>query len=94
MNTFDINVLVYEEGGKFVAHAMELDICDVADTKEVACKYLMELCCIQIEAAFRDDNLEYLFRSPTMEIWQKYISFPENTVVLSVPFDGRIAFKK
>lgn len=71
------NILIKKEDDLFIAHCLELDIVATADSPERAQKDLVALICTQIDYAFSNDNLKYLYHPAPPEVWKEFFDCKE-----------------
>jgi hypothetical protein len=69
--TFSILIKQTEEYG-FVAHCLELDLVATADTLEAVKADILDVIVAQIQYAFSNDNLEYLYHSAPPDVWREF----------------------
>jgi len=69
--TFSILIKQTKEYG-FVAHCLELDLVATADTLEAVKADILDLIIAQIQYAFANDNVEYLYHSAPPEVWREF----------------------
>lgn len=74
--TFSILIKQTEEYG-FVAHCLELDLVATADTLEAVKADILDVIIAQIQYAFANDNLEYLYHSAPPEVWREFYECKE-----------------
>lgn len=66
------NVLIKEEDDILVAHCLELDIVATADSLKQVKEDISSLIIAQIDYAFSNNNLEYLFHPAPQEVWSEF----------------------
>lgn len=66
------NVLVKKEAGLFVAHCLELDIVATADDIKKVTSDIFDLIKAQLDYAFSNDNLQYLYRPAPPSAWKEF----------------------
>jgi hypothetical protein len=66
------NILIKREGQMCVAHCLELDIVATGNSMADAQKDIIDLILTQVEYAFSNDNLDYLYRPAPAEIWKEF----------------------
>ena len=71
---FSVNILIKKEGDLFVAHCHELDIVVTGKTIAEAQNEIISLISAQIEYAFNNNNLEYLYHPAPPEVWNEFFS--------------------
>jgi len=59
-----LDILVYQEEGKWVGHCMQLDVVGTGDTQTAAYEEAVHLSVAQLQYAYDHDSLEQLFRPP------------------------------
>jgi len=69
--TFSILIKQTKEYG-FVAHCLELDLVATADSLEAVKADILDVIIAQIQYAFANDNLEYLYHSAPPEVWREF----------------------
>ena len=69
--TFSILIKQTKEYG-FVAHCLELDLVATADSLEAVKSDILDVIIAQIQYAFANDNLEYLYHSAPPEVWREF----------------------
>lgn len=69
--TFSILIRQTKEYG-FVAHCLELDLVSTADTLDAVKADILDVIIAQIQYAFANDNLEYLYHSAPPEVWREF----------------------
>jgi hypothetical protein len=74
VGSITLNIMIKKEGKEFIAHCLELDIVATAKTKKSVIDDMISLITAQIEYAFLNDNLAYLFRPAPSEIWEEFYS--------------------
>jgi hypothetical protein len=77
--SFNVNIFLKKEDGMYVAHCMELDIVAVANTADQAQEELISLVCAQIDYAFSNDNLDNLFHSAPVDVWEEFFQCKKRT---------------
>ena len=70
--SFTTNILIKKEDNLFVAHCLELDIVAVGETLAAAEQEIVSLISAQIDYAFSNDNIDYLFHPAPSEAWQEF----------------------
>ena len=74
--TFSILIKQTKEYG-FVAHCLELDLVATADSLEAVKADILDVIIAQIQYAFANDNLEYLYHSAPPEVWREFYACRE-----------------
>ena len=69
--TFSILIKQTKEYG-FVAHCLELDLVATSDSLEAVKADILDVIIAQIQYAFANDNLEYLYHSAPPEVWREF----------------------
>jgi len=67
-----VNVLIKKEDNAFVAHCLELDIVTTGDNIDQVTQDITDLVKAQIEYAFTNDNLDYLYHPAPQEVWKEF----------------------
>lgn len=67
-----INVLGYEEDGRWIAHALEMDLVGTGDSPEAALEVLRGLAVEQIRFAIDAEDPSMIFFDAPPELWQKF----------------------
>jgi len=75
--SIDVNILIKEEDGLFVAHCLEFDIVAAAKTLDQAQREVVALICAQVDYAFSNDNLDNLFHPAPPELWKELAACKE-----------------
>ena len=57
----EFNILIYREGGDWIAHCLEMDLPAEGSTATEAIKNLIDLINFQIEAALSEGDLQSIF---------------------------------
>jgi hypothetical protein len=78
--SINLSAIVYNEGGEWIAHCLELDI--VAEGKDAkdAIESLVSLCDFQIKVALQEGDLQSIFRPAPPEVWQMFSSGTDKCV--------------
>jgi hypothetical protein len=71
------NVLIKKDEGIFVAHCLELDIVATSKDVETVTSDIIDLISAQVDYAFSNDNLDYLYRPAPSEAWQEFYACKE-----------------
>ncbi len=71
-NSVTFNVFLKKEDGLFVAHCLELDIVATAKNEKEAVRDVADLIMAQVDYAFRNDNLDHLYRPAPKEVWKEF----------------------
>jgi len=66
------NVLLKKDADLYVAHCLELDIVATSKDKVKAKAEMLDLIIAQVDYAFSNNNLEYLYRPAPSEVWQEF----------------------
>ena len=66
------NVLIKEADNQYLAHCLELDIVTVSKTESRVKRDIIDLIKTQVEYAFSNDNLDYLYHPAPPELWQEF----------------------
>jgi hypothetical protein len=75
-----VNVLIKKEDNILIAHCLELDIVATADTLNQVKDDITSLIMTQIDYAFSNNNLEYLFHPAPQEVWADFFSCKERAI--------------
>jgi len=70
---FLLNVLLYREGSRWVAHCLQLDLVECARTLEEAQSNMLDVIRAHMEHALEHDNMEHLFQPAPAEYWQLFL---------------------
>jgi len=73
------NVLVKKDVDLYVAHCLELDIVTTSKNFEQVKSDIVELIKAQINYAFSNDNLDYLYHPAPSEVWQEFYACKNQT---------------
>jgi len=71
------NVLIKEIDNQYVAHCLELDIVTVSKNTTQAKKDIIDLIKAQVDYAFSNDNLEFLYHPAPPGVWQEFYACKE-----------------
>ncbi|MBU1056101.1 MAG: hypothetical protein KKC46_20095 [Proteobacteria bacterium] len=71
---FSVNILIKKDNDIFVAHCLELDIVATGKTIAEVQSEIISLISAQIEYAFTNNNLEYLYHPAPSEVWNEFFS--------------------
>lgn len=66
------NVLVKQEDDLFVAHCLELDVVTASKRRGKVLSDIKDLIIAQVDYAFSNNNLDYLYRSAPPEVWKEF----------------------
>jgi len=66
------NILVKEIEDLYVAHCLELDIVATSENSEQVEKDIIDLILAQVDYAFSNNNLAYLYRPAPPELWEEF----------------------
>jgi hypothetical protein len=72
------NILIKRDGEVCVAHCLELDVVATADSMAEAQNDLIDLIKAQVEYAFSNSNLDYLYRPAPAEVWKEFYACRES----------------
>jgi hypothetical protein len=67
-----LNVLIKKEKDCFIAHCLELDIVATSPKFDQVKKEIIDLVMAQVDYAFSNDNLNYLYHPAPSEIWAEF----------------------
>ena len=70
--SLSVNVLAKKEGKTWTGHCLELDIVVTANSLEKLKKDLSDLIIAQVDYAFSNDNLDYLYHPAPPEVWEEF----------------------
>lgn len=70
--SFTVNVLFKKEGGEWVGHCLELDIVSTDTNLKRLKTDMKNLIIAQVEFAFSNDNLDYLFHPAPPDVWAEF----------------------
>jgi hypothetical protein len=70
--SLSLNVLARKEGDTWTGHCLELDIVATANSLAKLKKDLDDLIIAQIDYAFSNNNLDYLYHPAPPEIWEEF----------------------
>ena len=85
------NILIKKTDEEYVAHCLELDIVTTSKDFNQARQDIFDLIQAQVDYAFSNDNLNYLFRPAPAEVWQEFYSckaIEERKIKLKSTFRG------
>jgi len=71
------NVLIKEDEDLYVAHCLELDIVSTSKDLEEAKNNIIDLIKTQVDYAFSNNNLDYLYHPAPSEVWQEFYACKE-----------------
>jgi len=77
--SLSVNVLVKKEGNSWTGHCLEFDIVATAKSLDSLKKDLNDLIIAQINYAFSNDNLDYLYHPAPPEIWEEFFKCKNQT---------------
>jgi hypothetical protein len=84
-----LNVVLYREGGYWVAHCVELDLLTSDPSRQKVWNDIMAVCRGQmLYAAANDDQFDHLFR-PASETLSKMVSLGREEGSMRVDLDGK-----
>lgn len=66
------NLLIKKEKGLFVAHCLELDIVSTSTDFDQVKKEIIDLVMAQVDYAFSNDNLNYLYHPAPEKVWAEF----------------------
>jgi hypothetical protein len=69
-----VNVLAKKEGSVWIGHCLELDIVATANSIEELKSDLDKLIIAQIDYAFSNDNLDFLYHPAPPDVWKEFFS--------------------
>ena len=69
---FTVNVLIKKEGDLWIGHCLELDITATSSAIDDLKSDIKDLIVAQIDYAFSNDNLDYLFHPAPSDIWKEF----------------------
>jgi len=83
----ELNILIKEEDGLWVAHCLELDIVTTADSQTQVEADLIDLVKAQVAYAVENDNLDYLLKKAPREAWDELSACTGPTIsqAISIP---------
>lgn len=73
-SSMTFNIITKKENNIWIAHCLELDIVATSDSLADLRKDMDDLISAQIEYAFRNNNLDCLYRPAPPEIWREFYS--------------------
>lgn len=73
-SSLSVNILAKKEGDIWTGHCLELDIVVTANSIEKLRKELTDLIVAQVDYAFSNDNLNYLYHPAPPEIWKEFFN--------------------
>ncbi|MBI5605488.1 MAG: hypothetical protein HY879_19325 [Deltaproteobacteria bacterium] len=71
------NVLIKEEEGIFIAHCLELDLVTTATSLDQVQTDILDVIGVQVDYAFTNNNLEYLYHPAPQEVWKEFFECQE-----------------
>ena len=72
--SLSLRLVIYQEGGFWIAHCLELDIVAEGQSRKEAMTNLKSLCGLQIETAIEENEVESVFRPAPSEFWKLFFS--------------------
>jgi hypothetical protein len=69
----DLRGVLYQEGGRWLAHVLELDLVAVGDTQEGAVSRLLETLRFWSEDAVETDSVGQLMRPAPAQYWNAFL---------------------
>lgn len=66
------NILIKKVEDTYVAHCLELDIVSTSKDMDQVKNDLMDLIKVQVDYAFSNDNLDYLYHPAPPEVWKEF----------------------
>ena len=88
-----VTVLFKKEGPEWVGHCLEFDIVATGTSLKKLQTEMKDLIIAQVEYAFTNDNLDYLFHPAPTEAWREFYrckQFDEARFKLSAPIGSEI----
>jgi hypothetical protein len=82
------NCLIKKDGALYVGHCLELDIVAAGDTLDGVKRDLNDLIRAQVDFAFSNNNLDYLYHPAPAEVWEEFYRCKcakEQKIKLSAP---------
>jgi hypothetical protein len=71
------NVLIKEEEGMFIAHCLELDLVTTSTSLDQVQTDILDVIGAQVDYAFTNNNLEYLYHPAPQEVWKEFFECQE-----------------
>ena len=71
------NILIKLIDDQYVAHCLELDIVATSKDQDQVESDIVNLIKVQVDYAFSNDNLEFLYRPAPSEVWQEFYACKE-----------------
>ncbi|MFH0813433.1 MAG: hypothetical protein V2A69_11440 [Pseudomonadota bacterium] len=71
------NVLIKKDANFYIAHCLELDIVATSEDLEKAKTDMLDLIKAQVDYAFSNDNLDYLYHPAPTDVWQEFYACKE-----------------
>jgi hypothetical protein len=71
------NVLIKEEEGLFIAHCLELDLVTTSANLDQVQADILDVIGAQVDYAFTNNNLEYLYHPAPQEVWEEFFGCQE-----------------
>jgi hypothetical protein len=68
------NVLIKKTDGEYLAHCLELDLVTTAPTLEQVKEDVADVIASQVDYAFNNDNLDYLYHPAPPEVWAEFFA--------------------
>jgi hypothetical protein len=73
------NVLIKKDADLYIAHCLELDIVATSEDFGQAKNDIVDLIKAQVNYAFSNDNLAYLYHPAPSEVWQEFYACKNQT---------------
>ena len=74
------NVLIKKDDNLYIAHCLELDIVTTSKVSNQVMEDIADLIKTQVEYAFSNNNLDYLYRSAPQEVWEEFYRCRERII--------------
>lgn len=71
---FQLDVLLYRQGGRCTAHCLQLDLVECGRTVQAALSDVLDVIRAHIEWAIEHDNMEHLFHPAPAEYWKMFLT--------------------
>ncbi|OPY85147.1 MAG: hypothetical protein A4E65_00176 [Syntrophorhabdus sp. PtaU1.Bin153] len=71
------NVLVKKDEGLYIAHCLELDLVATSEDANEVTSDILDLIKAQVNYAFLNDNLAYLYHPAPTEVWEEFYACKE-----------------
>lgn len=89
-----LRMIVYSEGGWWIAHCLELDVVAEGNTANEAMGSLEDLCRFQIDVAIEEGDLDSVFRPAPPSMWRMFFMgtkkrLPRKPVAPVAKFEAR-----